>query len=175
MRNKLSAFTPVQMPSVLPFAFIAPRSDAAPPFWQPALKNFPAEQNASSGSAPQKKETLSIYAVDDMPALTELYTDLLEATGYRVRAFNNRVDALAALTMESKMPDLLIVDYRGHSMPIEQFISLCRAVHPTLRVLMATGLDKANVRFSDVKPDRFIQKPFTPQELLQEVKASFAA
>jgi CheY-like chemotaxis protein len=34
-----------------------------------------------------------IYAVDDVPELTELYTTLLEAAGYIVRAFNDRAEA----------------------------------------------------------------------------------
>ena len=116
-----------------------------------------------------------IYAVDDMPDLTELYTTLLEATGCIVRAFNDRADALAALKADWTKPDLLITDYLGLSMPVDKFMCHCLAVHPTLRILMASGFSQTVVRFSQAGPDRFLQKPFTPEELRQEVMAALAA
>ena len=51
-----------------------------------------------------------IYVVDDVPDLTE-NTTLLEATGYIVRAFNDRAEALAAWADRTK-PDLLITTPR---------------------------------------------------------------
>ena len=43
-----------------------------------------------------------------------------------------------------------------------------------LRILMASGVGQTEVRFSRAKPDRFIQKPFTPEEFRQEVMAALA-
>ena len=113
----------------------------------------------------------SIYVVDDAPFLTELYTSILQASGYGVTAFNDRVKALAALKADWRKPDLLITDYRGLSMPIDQFLHQCLLVHPALRILMVSGFRRTDVRFSKAKPDRFMEKPFTPQELEREVKA----
>jgi CheY-like chemotaxis protein len=117
----------------------------------------------------------SIYVVDDEEGLTDLYTIVLQATGYRVRAFNHRAEALAALTAEERKPDLLVTDYCGASMPIDQFMERCLAVHPALRILMASGLSQADVHFFHTRPDRFIQKPFTPEGFLREVRATLAA
>jgi DNA-binding NtrC family response regulator len=116
-----------------------------------------------------------IYAVDDMPHLTELYTTLLEAAGYIVRAFNNRLEALAALKAATKKPNLLITDYLGHSMPVDEFIRDCLVVHPTLRILMASGFDQTGLRASPIRADRFIRKPFGLEELQQEVRAALIA
>jgi len=116
----------------------------------------------------------SIYVVDDAPFLTEVYTILLAASGYRVRAFNDRVQAVAALKAEWKKPDLLITDYRGLSMPVDRFLHRCLLVHPALRILMVSGFGRAELRFSRAKPDRFLQKPFTREELLGEVEAILA-
>jgi CheY-like chemotaxis protein len=110
--------------------------------------------------------------VDDVPDLTELYSTLLEATGYIVRAFNDRAEALAALKADRTKPDLLITDYLGLSMRVDRFICHCLVVHPTLRILMASGFTRTDMRFSQATPDRFIQKPFTPEELRQEVRAA---
>jgi len=115
--------------------------------------------------------TSSIYVVDDAPFLTELYTTLLGASGYKVRAFNDRVEALAALKADWKKPDLLITDYRGLSMPVDQFLHQCLLVYPALRILMISGFKRGDLRFSRAKPDRFMEKPFTPEELQQEIKA----
>ena len=115
--------------------------------------------------------TSSIYVVDDAPFLTELYTTLLGASGYKVRAFNDRAEALAALKADWKKPDLLITDYRGLSMPVDQFLHQCLLVYPALRILMISGFKRGDLRFSRAKPDRFMEKPFTPEELQREIKA----
>jgi len=113
-----------------------------------------------------------IYVVDDAKGLTELYTLFLKGTGCIVRAYNDRADALVALMRDRTRPDLLITDYLGDSMPVDRFLQYCLVVHPSLRILMATELSQRDVRSSCVRPDRFIQKPFTADEFLQEVKAA---
>jgi DNA-binding NtrC family response regulator len=119
-------------------------------------------------------ESASIYVVDDEPRLTDLYTIILEAKGYRVRAFNNRIEALAELKGDRRKPDLLIMDYLGHTMPVDGFMRLCLQAHPSLRILVASGFSQMDARFSYIKPDRFIQKPFTAEEFLREVEAALA-
>jgi CheY-like chemotaxis protein len=116
-----------------------------------------------------------IYAVDDAPELTELYTTLLGETGFIVRAFNDRADALAALRADRMKPDLLITDYFGRSIPVDGFMIRCLALYPTLRILMASGFSEMDVRLFQTRPNRFLQKPFTAEELRQEVIATLAA
>jgi DNA-binding response OmpR family regulator len=116
-----------------------------------------------------------IYVVDDESHLTELYTILLQAAGCRVRAFNDRVEALRALKLEKRRPDLLIVDYLGNSMLAEQFIHRCREVCPGLQIMMASGLGQSELRFTSVSAERFLQKPFAVEEFLREVRAALPA
>ena len=108
--------------------------------------------------------------VDDAPCLTKLYATLLEATGYISRTFNDRAEALAALKADRKKPDLLITDYRGLSMSVNQFMHQCLVVHPALRILMASGFSQTDLRFSQATPDRFIQKPFTTDALAKVIR-----
>jgi CheY-like chemotaxis protein len=119
-------------------------------------------------------ETLSIYAVDDQRYLTDLYARILEHSGLRIRTFNDRAEALSALKAESQKPALLITDYLGFPMPADEFMQACREVHPWLRILMASGFDQGDMRLSRVKPDRFIRKPFSPEEFRHEVSAVLA-
>ena len=121
---------------------------------------------------PAVPEQLSVYAVDDKPLLTEIYTGFLEAAGYLVKTFNDRIKALAALKSEKKRPDLLITDYLGLFMPVDHFMHACRLIHPNLRILMASGFDRRDMRLLRACPDGFIEKPFTPEELLQRVRAA---
>ena len=116
-----------------------------------------------------------IYVVDDMPCLTQLYSIILERTGYVVRTFNNRPTALEALKANCEKPDLLITDYVNPSMPVDRFMLECNAIRPEVRILMVTGLDQSATQLSPVKPDRFLRKPFTPDELRQEVEATLAS
>ena len=140
--------------------------------WLPYGNGLYLQESSSPGWVLRRPDPPSIYAVDDVPRLTELYTSLLEATGYAISTFNDRGKALASLSAEKNKPALLITDYIGLSMPIDDFMQGCRAVHPDLRILMASGFSQRDMRPLRVKPNRFIQKPFTPEELRREVRAA---
>jgi len=120
-------------------------------------------------------KTMLIYVVDDEQALVELYTLFLKGIGYSVKAFTERADALAALILEPVKPDLLITDYVGFSMAVDEFIRHCREAHPGLRILMASGCLAPDEDIVHPLADRFIQKPFTAEELQREVQAALAA
>ena len=132
--------------------------------------NAGLRKRAASGLLAPNESKASIYVVDDGPFLTELYTGMLGASGYRVRAFNDRVKALAAFKADWKKPDLLIMDYCGLSMPVEHFLHQCLLTYPALRILMLSGFRRAYLRFSGAKPDRLMEKPFTREEFQREVK-----
>jgi CheY-like chemotaxis protein len=163
-------FAPRMPEPFLGLAFTAVK--AVPVFWPSRSEDFVL---SPASSAQRFAEAGSIYVVDNDEALTELYAILLEAKGYRVRTFNDRAEALAALENDSKRPDLLIMDYLGHLMPLDQFVHRSLAAHPTLRILMASGLSPAEVRLSSAGLGRFIHKPFTGEQLLKEVRAALAA
>jgi DNA-binding NtrC family response regulator len=112
--------------------------------------------------------------VDDMPCLTELYPLVLNKSGYLVRSFHDRRAALASLEAAQMKPALLITDLHNPTMRIEPFLQECLALHPSLRILMATGFGYHQAWCFSVRPDRFLPKPFTPEELRQAVEATLA-
>lgn len=128
------------------------------------LRTNPAEPAVLSAGP------LSVYAVDDVPCLTELYSSLLGARGYQVKTFINRTAALAALKADRNKPGLLITDYLGPSISVHEFIRACHSVHPSVRILMISGFNQNEIDLSGVRLDGFIQKPFTPEEFYQAVK-----
>jgi CheY-like chemotaxis protein len=135
-------------------------------YW-PAPETVPEEKSAD---APAR--ATPVYIVDNEPQLTELYSIVLESAGYVPKPFNDRIEALAALKTETHKPALLIMDYLGHPMPTERFMERCRFLHPTLRILVATGFNEFDRRLPSVRPDGFIQKPFTAKAFLQQVRAT---
>jgi DNA-binding NtrC family response regulator len=134
-----------------------------------------ANPRHANSSKPPTEVAALIYVVDDDPTLTELYYMLLEPKGHVVRTFTDREQALSALRSDNKRPNLLITDYLGHLMPANTFINCCRIVHPALRILIASGFYQLGWRFSLLKPDGFIQKPFTAEAFLQEVQIALTA
>lgn len=165
---------PAQKPYAPSLEFDLNAENRAPATQSEFSGSFRVEQNLSSAIAEVKEESCLIYVVDDEPGLTDLYTIILEECGYVVRAFDSRIEALAQLKGDRRKPDLVIMDYFGHAMSVDGFMQLCLLAHPNLRILMASGLGQMNARFACVRPDRFIQKPFTAEEFLQEVEAALA-
>ena len=149
--------------------FIA--ANTVPAFWSPHVGPAEVAPDAAVTVKSEPAEAPLIYVVDDMPCLTELYTLVLQASGYAVKAFNDRGAALRSLQGGGKKPELLITDYHGFSLPVEKFMRECLRAHPTLRILMASGFGEENVFFADTMPTAFIQKPFTPQALKERVGA----
>lgn len=109
-----------------------------------------------------------------MPCLTELYALVLNTAGYAVRGFRDRRTALESLRAAKTKPVLLITDLHNPTMRVEPFLEQCVAAHPELRILMATGFGYHQAWCFSVKPDRFLPKPFTPEELRRAVDATLS-
>jgi CheY-like chemotaxis protein len=111
-----------------------------------------------------------LFAVDNEPAITELYRLVLEPAGYEVKTFNCRAAALAALLVAERLPELLITGYEGYPISAEEFMHACRQVKRDLKILMATGYPPDYLGPVAGQPDRFLQKPFSTECLLKEVR-----
>jgi CheY-like chemotaxis protein len=166
-------------PTAPPFDPALPESSRALPFapwtlkpWFWQARSGDGLKNNAAPFARYPSEPGAIYVVDDDESLRLLYGLFLRANDYVVRTFRDRAAALSALENDAKGPDLLIMDYLGHAMPVDRFLHRTLAAHPTLRILMVSGLSPDHLRFSKQRPDRFLQKPFTPEELLMEVRAA---
>jgi len=138
-------------------------------FWSPESKS------GDSGSGSRPKTAPIIYAVDDMPCLTELYGLVLGKSGYVVKGFHDRRAALNTLCTAQTKPVLLITDLHNPTMRIESFLEQCVAARPGLRILLVSGFGCHPAWCFSVKPDRFLPKPFTPEELRETVEIMLAA
>jgi CheY-like chemotaxis protein len=156
----------------LPLASAATNTTVA--FWSEDSNGATLPEGDDSQADSRASENSFIYVVDDMPCLVELYALVLKATGHRVKTFSNRHTALAALKTEPEKPALLITDFRNTTMSTDRFLQECVEAHPKLRILMASGFGRNHAWISSVTPDRFLQKPFTPEQLQREVRSTLA-
>lgn len=112
-----------------------------------------------------------VYVVDDERDLTVLYRLCLEEAGYEVRAFHDRANALQAFLADDPRPGLLITDYLGYPISAEELMSECRKAQPGLKILMASGYPENCLSFADVEPDLYLQKPFSIERFMTEVRS----
>jgi CheY-like chemotaxis protein len=113
-----------------------------------------------------------ILVVDDDRSLREMLTDRLTSWGYEtVEAADGRQ---AWDAIETKAPDLILLDYR---MPEVDGAQLCRAVkahekHRRIPVIFTTasqGLVTKGI-LDETKADGVLMKPFRSEQLLQMVR-----
>ena len=112
-----------------------------------------------------------IYVVDDSPDLAEMLEVFLQGAGYPTRVFCEPVAALTALGGASPKPKLLVTDFEMPGMNGMELIQQCRALHPRLKVISASGhLPEAENADYPSKPDRVLSKPYTTRQLVEVVR-----
>jgi CheY-like chemotaxis protein len=110
-----------------------------------------------------------IFVVDDEPVIVETLVLVLQRHGYKAHAFTNPLLALSAAHLK---PDLLLCDFRmpemdGLSLAVE-FQRQC----PASKVLMVSGSIEQAKSHPAVARFEFLQKPLSPLDLLDRIKAT---
>ena len=126
---------------------------------------------AAGGSAPAPV----IYVVDDSPDLAEMLEVVLQGAGFPARVFCEPRLAVEALRAATSKPRLLVTDFQMPGMNGMELIQSCRALHPELKVISASGHppDPQTAGYPS-KPDRVLSKPYTTRQLLEFVKELLA-
>lgn len=118
----------------------------------------------------------SIYLVDDQPMLLELATVILEPQGYSVEAFTSPEAALRAFENAEPKPALIVTDYAMETMTGLELAEACRRLRPEQRVILISGTVGTEILHNvPVEPDRFLGKPYQPNELVEAVRSVLAA
>ena len=126
-------------------------------------------------SAPAKKQPL-IYLVDDQSVLLDLAEISLEADGYHLKKFEDPELALKAFLKARSKPVLLITDYAMGKLNGLDLIERCKEVKPDLKTIMISGTASAEILLeATVQVDRFLGKPYQPQNLAELVRRVLAA
>jgi len=126
-------------------------------------------------TAPANAARPLIYIVDDEAMLLELASLILQPLGYDVQTFREPSRALRSFTESRKRPALLITDYSMHGMDGLSLIDACRRVEPQRKTLLISGTVGPEISLqSQVKPDRFLAKPYQAKELVEVVQSLLA-
>jgi DNA-binding NtrC family response regulator len=127
------------------------------------------ETSRVSGSAPL------IFVVDDEQMLLDLAEMILEPAGFQVRLFREPQKALAEYLAAQPSPDVLVTDYAMGRMNGMDLIRECKRLHPQQKTILLSGtVDESIYTDSDVKPDRFLAKPYQINRLVEVIHALIA-
>ncbi len=133
--------------------------------------NDTVEEGADRCVARPSGGTECIVVVEDEAAVRSLLATILTNAGYRVVAIHDGPEA-AAWIRSGEPVDLLVTDVQMPGMNGQMLSEHARDARPNLPVLFISGyasdvLDEGCGIASDVS---FLQKPFTPHELLRKVR-----
>ncbi len=112
-----------------------------------------------------------ILIADDEPALLKVMTQYLTRVGYEVAAFATGQDAWEAFERAPHAFSLVIADAMLEDTRGEELLERIRSLNPRVPCLLSSGYP---VDIETLKPvlrahTGFLQKPFTPSMLAEEV------
>ncbi|MGE3855090.1 MAG: PAS domain S-box protein [Planctomycetota bacterium] len=115
-----------------------------------------------------------VWLVEDDPAVRRLVALSLEQQGYRLEIAETAELALQAMESATEAPDVMITDLRLPGLNGRDLTQRIRARWPDLRVVFISGHPDRYLAdgTSDTLPanTRLLQKPFSPVDLLQELR-----
>jgi CheY-like chemotaxis protein len=153
----------------------APGQGATFDFYFPAIVGKEAEGDRQASRPPNAKATGTILVAEDEPALRGLVKATLEQSGYDVVEAADGYDAMRIVEQHAGEIHLLLTDVIMPLMNGQELASRMKAIRPGVQILYMSGYTDDVLAFHGItSPDvAFIQKPFTPSELIARVAAMF--
>lgn len=140
----------------------------------PVVESAPA--SAIEQVAAQPRKGARVLVVEDAEAIAELVRESLEASGYEVLLAANGIEGLALCREQSQPIDLVLTDVIMPEMNGREMVAALRKACPAIKVIFMSGytndvIVRHGVFNSDVG---FLEKPFTPKQLVQKVSEVLA-
>jgi CheY-like chemotaxis protein len=142
----------------------------------PAAPGKEAEGDLPAARQPKAKAAGTILVAEDEPALRELVKHTLEQSGYNVVEATDGYDAVRIIEQHAGDIHLLLTDVIMPLMNGHELALRLKTIRPGTQVLYMSGYTDDVLAFHGIaSPDiAFIQKPFTPSELIARVATMFA-
>jgi PAS domain S-box-containing protein len=138
----------------------------------PGVLEGGAELQQAGSVSTEIRGTETILVLEDEEQVRKLVVAILAQRGYTVLEASNPEDALRVIRQHTDSIDLLITDVVLPGMSGQQVAAHAVAARPTLKVLYMSGYTH-----DAIDPDKilesgaaFLQKPFSPESLLQKVR-----
>lgn len=118
-----------------------------------------------------------ILVVDDEEVVRETIVNILEAAGHETLSVSGGAEALAELEKGDRSHDLMILDLTMPGLSGIDVFRRLRANGAELPVLIVSGYsqDKLSSLFIGHGPEGFLQKPFSPEDLVKKMDEIFAS
>jgi PAS domain S-box-containing protein len=155
----------------------APRRGTTFTIYFPRVGPGAAATEAATASVPDaSRGTETVLLVEDEEDVRELTSEILQRVGYTVLETGDPLEALTVAERRGGAIDLLVTDMVMPAMGGSELAERLRATCPGLRVLYMSGYAKdMNVPGgADGPGSRFLQKPFTPQDLARKVRETLS-
>jgi PAS domain S-box-containing protein len=143
----------------------------------PAVMGREAESELPACRSAKVQAVGTILVAEDEPALRELVKHTLEQSGYSVVEAADGYEAVRIIESHTGDIHLLLTDVIMPLMNGHELASRLKTIRPSTQVLYMSGYTDDVLAFHGIaSPEiEFIQKPFTPSELIARVATMFAS
>jgi two-component system cell cycle sensor histidine kinase/response regulator CckA len=140
----------------------------------PAVETATTTHERAIGLAAAPRGTETLLVVEDELAVRQLFTTVLRRLGYTVYEANSGLQAIGLFTQHASSIQMIVTDVIMPGMSGAELAQQVRALRPAVRILFVSGYtDDTVVRRGVLHGEEdFLQKPFTPMELAQRVRAA---
>jgi two-component system, cell cycle sensor histidine kinase and response regulator CckA len=111
----------------------------------------------------------TIFLAEDEALLRELGETILSQAGYKVITAPDAEEIVSLLNNYSEQVDLLLTDVIMPGVSGQELAHLARTRWPEIRVLYMSGYSDQDLE-NLLDDASFLQKPFTPAELMTKIK-----
>jgi two-component system, cell cycle sensor histidine kinase and response regulator CckA len=115
----------------------------------------------------------TILLAEDESLLRELGETILRHAGYTVVSVSQRDELESLMRSQDHDIDVLLTDVSMPDISGPDLAKLAKARWPKLRVIFMSGYSSEDLRGLDGH-DGFLQKPFTPNELMETVRKTMS-
>ncbi len=113
-----------------------------------------------------------ILIIDDEKDVCQTLQAFLTKNGFHVSMANDGLKGLEVA--EAEIPDLIILDINMPNMGgVEFYEKICDDEQPKYPIFVSTGRADMEKMFMELNVAGFIAKPYSPQQILDEIKAVF--
>ncbi len=117
---------------------------------------------------------MRVLLIDDDEAVRTMLADTLAEEGIEVDGLANAEDALILLAA-GQVPDVLVADVNlGGGLTGFDLADIARSRHPDLEVILISGSAPLPAGHALQRHERFLAKPFAPDDLAREIRAAAA-
>ena len=118
----------------------------------------------------------TVLVLENDPLLRRAIIDVFELAGVKSIGVENGRSCLEFLQTHPNEVDILVLDVRLPDFEAAQALAKFRAINPSLKIIVSTVYEQSEVveQLAGQPWDQFLQKPYTPDNLVDSVSLLLA-